>query len=115
MNKKQIKTLALYSLNYSYKEIGQVLNTSVNTVKWRLKTVRGKYPEYWDNARSIRTSYKRNKANLSSILSFSDVDFGLWRKTNKKADLKKPPVSEGISVAFLLPLIDTIDEKFIKI
>jgi hypothetical protein len=99
MNKNQIKTLALYALNYSYKEISQTLNVSVNTIKWRLKTVRIRYPEYWDNARSVRDSYKKCKIGLCYIKSLEDAPI-------RNKVLCSPGVLDSISIEHLLMLID---------
>lgn len=114
MNKNQIKTLALYAINYSYKEISQTLNISVNTVKWRLKTVRIKYPEYWDNAYSIRMSHKRNKIKLDNTIIFSTlIGYGPEKKAKlgllATHKIKRVTPSDTINIGLLLQMVEKME------
>jgi hypothetical protein len=76
---------------------------SVNTIK--------RYPEYWDNARSVRAAYKKNKNKLGNIISISTLVRELEARERKLGilalyNIKRLPVSDAINIDKLFDIID---------
>lgn len=75
MTNKQVETLVLFAKNYSITIIAKKLKISRQTVKSRLNRIQKQYPEYFDNALSIRQSYKSIKRGLQRALSEADIEY----------------------------------------
>jgi hypothetical protein len=91
-------------MNKNHQEIGRILNISVNTIKWRLQTVRKRYPEYWANARSIRAAYRKHRNLCKSASNLTLTELRLLERRGKT--LARPQVIDSISLVHLDYAID---------
>lgn len=64
MTYKQLTTLKLYALNYTYRQIGLRLSSSRCAIKERLRRVKKQQPQLFNDVKGIRSAFKKAKRNL---------------------------------------------------
>lgn len=74
MTEKQITTLLYFSQNYSLNKIAKKRKVTIQTIKTQLNNLKKNYPEYYNNAVSMRNTNKRLKFGLQHPLSISDIE-----------------------------------------
>ena len=67
MTTKQIKTLVLFSQNYSLATIAKKQKVSLATIRERVKSLSKNHSKEFNNALGLRETYKRNKDKLRHI------------------------------------------------
>lgn len=70
MTKKQIKTLILFSQNYSVETIAHKLTVSHSTIKTRLNAISRNYKAEFANVLGVRESYKRIRDGIRNPKRF---------------------------------------------
>ena len=103
LTKKQLEVLALYALNYSNREISDMLDLSSSSVSRRLFRVREQCnPKIWENATGLREAYQRSQCGLENVVQY--------RGSNK---CSFPTIIDTINISRLIYLIRSDGWKWI--
>jgi predicted DNA-binding protein YlxM (UPF0122 family) len=81
MTNKQIKTLLLFSQNYSLSEMAKDQKVSISTIRNRLNIIWKRYNNYYNNALFIRNKLKEIKYNLQHPVNFTSYNNTLTLNT----------------------------------
>ena len=74
MTSKQIKTLVLFAQNYSLQTIAKKQRVSLATIRERVKSLSKNYSKEFNNALSLRNSYKKIRDGIRNTDRFKDMD-----------------------------------------
>ena len=74
MTTKQTKTLVLFAQNYSLQTIAKKQRVSLATIRERVKSLSKNHQREFNNALSLRNSYKRIRDGIRDTDRFKDMD-----------------------------------------
>jgi len=76
MTTKQIKTLVLFSQNYSLRAIAKIQRVVLKTIQERIELLSKNHSREFNNALEIRNAYEKSKGTIRNIKTLSNSTLG---------------------------------------